>query len=138
MAALTKERDTKRWGGGGPERLYELPQAASTVIYKGALVALNGTGLVVPFTSAAGLRRAGRAEQSRANGAGDNTRVRFSSGIFKWTNDTTTPVTSAMRGQDVYGLDDNTVTADATGRSVAGKCVDVDSDGVWVDTQFTP
>lgn len=134
MVALTAWRDTKRWGGGGPERLYELPMAASTTIHGGSLVALNASGFVVPFAPGTGLKALGRAEESKTSAAGQNPRIKVSAGVFKWANSGTNAVTAASRGAVVYGEDDQTVGSLATGFSVAGVMVDLDADGVWVNT----
>lgn len=134
MAALTAVRDTKRWGGGGPERLFELPMKASTTIYQGSHVALDASGLVVPFTAATGLKDLGRAEETKTSAAGQNPRIKVSSGVFKWANSGTNAVTAASRGAVVYGEDDQTVGSLATGMSVGGVCVDVDTDGVWCNS----
>lgn len=133
MAALTAVRSTKRWGGGGPERLYEPPMAASTTIHQGSLVALNAAGFLVPAAAGTTLKVLGRAEESKTAGAGQNPRVKVSTGVFNWTNSGTNAVTIASRGGLVYAEDDQTVGSLATGFSVAGVLVDIDSDGVWVN-----
>lgn len=133
MAALTAARDTKRWGGGGKERLFELPMAASTTIYQGALVALNASGLVVPFSTATGLKALGRAEETKTSASGQNPRIKVSGGVFLYANDGGDPVTAAARGAVCYGTDDQTVSITATGKSVAGIVEDVVSEGVWLN-----
>jgi len=133
MAALTAPRSTKRWGGAGPERLYEPQMAPSTTIYQGALVALNASGLLVPFAPGTTLRAVGRAEETKTSGASGVTRCKVSTGVFNWNNSGTNAVTAASKGAVVYGEDDNTVGSLATGFSVAGVLVDIDSDGVWVN-----
>lgn len=134
MAALTAARSTLRWGGGGPERLLEKAMAASTTIYQGSLVGTNASGLVVPFTAAAGIKVLGRAEETKTSAAGQNPKIKVSTGIFKWNNHGTNTVVAANKDTLVYGEDDNTVGNLATSRSIAGQCVEVDTDGVWVDT----
>ena len=133
MAPLTGVRSTIRWGGGGPERLYELQMAASTTIHQGALVALNASGLLVPMSTATGLRALGRAEESKVSAASGATLCKVSTGVFKYANDGGDPVTTAARGAVCYATDDQTVSITATGKSVAGVVVEVESDGVWVN-----
>ena len=134
MTALAGVRTkSKRWGGGGPERLYELQMAASTTIHQGALVALNASGLLVPMSTATGLKAVGRAEESKVSGASGVTRCKVSTGVFNWENDAGDLVTAAAKGAVCYATDDQTVSITATGKSVAGVVVDIDSEGVWVN-----
>jgi hypothetical protein len=61
--------------------------------------------------------------------------VRIQRGCFRFANSTAgDAITNADRYADCYIVDDQTVAkTDGTGtRSVAGKVVDVDSIGVWV------
>jgi hypothetical protein len=133
MTALAAARSTVRWGGGGPERLYELQMAASTTIFQGSLVCLNASGLLVPGSTATTLRALGRAEETKVSGASGVTRCKVSTGVFKYANDGGDPVTAAARGAVCYITDDQTVSITSTGKSVAGVVVEVDSDGVWVN-----
>lgn len=131
--ALSAARETKRWGGGGPERLLELPMAASTTIWQGGLTCLNASGLFVPGATATTLRAVGRAEETKVSGSGQNPRIKVSTGIFKFKNDAGDLVVAGDRGAVCYITDDETVCHTSTGKSVAGIVVDIDSDGVWVN-----
>lgn len=134
MAALTKDTTVTSAvvGFGAPLKYLELPVKADAVIYKGALVAVDSTGYLVPASSATGLRAAGRAEESADNtgGASGAKRVRVARGVFPANNATASDaVTQAALLSTVYFLDDNTLTVTATGRSAAGKFVGFSDDG---------
>ena len=134
MAALTQERDT--FVRNGIDRRF--PVAAGATIYKGALVAFNAAGYVVPGTTATTLTPLGRAEQTVDNtgGADGDVSVDIRSGVFPWDNDGTDTVDLTHVGSPAYIVDDQTVAStDGTGtRSEAGTIFDVDADGVWVRT----
>lgn len=131
MAALTADRNTPRRAGDE----YVDPVAASTVIYQGALVALDASGNLVPGSVATTLTARGRAEQTVDNSAGSagakTCRVRR--GVFRWVNGESIDRTDI--GATAYIDDDQTVYTTSTGRSAAGTIVDVDADGVWVRTE---
>lgn len=131
--ALTADRDT-------PERAgvdFSFPVAAATKIYAGALVALNAAGDAVPGATATTLTAVGRADEQVDNtGAAGDKVVAVRKGVFRFGNSAAgDAITKAEIGADAYIVDDETVAGtDGTGtRSVAGKIVDVDADGVWVE-----
>ena len=62
--------------------------------------------------------------------------MKVKSGKFKWANSSTDPVTKANIGDTVYIEDDQTVCATGVGKSAAGIMVDIESDGVWVQTEL--
>lgn len=113
------------------------PVAASTTIYQGGLVCLDASGNAVPGAVSATLVARGRAEDTVDNSAGSagDLNVRTTVGVFQFANDGVAAVTRAHIGDDCYILDDETVSSDDdTGaRSVAGRVIDVDSGGVWVE-----
>lgn len=132
--ALTDNRST-------PERTGELVSmnvASGSVIYAGALVCENGSQYAVPASDSAGYVVIGKAMQKVDNSgvnykaAGNPVEVRR--GVFRWVNGDT--FTDANVGDLAYVKDDQTVqtAASATHDIVAGVIIDVDSDGVWVDT----
>ena len=61
MAALTSARNTPEMADFGRIQVY--PVEANTVIYLGAIMALNAAGDAVPASSTTGLRIVGRAER---------------------------------------------------------------------------
>ena len=133
MAALTAERDTKKKEGD----FRVIPIAASTKIYQGALVAVNGSSYGVPGSVATTLRGAGRAEETVDNtggSAGDKS-ISVRRGIFQYGNSASSDAIALKDiGKDCYIVDDQTValTNGSSTRSIAGTIHDVDANGVWV------
>lgn len=123
---LTKGRD-----------LLVAPVAAATVIHAGALVALNASGLAVPGSVAATLTAAGRAEESADNSAGAASAISVTvrRGVFLFKNHGADPVVQADVLKDCFIVDDETVakTNGTNTRSKAGKVVEVETTGVWVE-----
>lgn len=125
-----------------------LPVEATTLIYRGTIVAKNAAGNAVPAADAAGFVVMGRAEGPGNNAVGDadnssgdagDIGCRIGRGIFRWNNSTAHPVSKVHRGQVGYCEDDNTVGTDpGTNKIAAGHIVDVDDDGVWIDTRTAP
>lgn len=131
--ALTTDRLIKRREG----IQFSDPVAAATKIYAGSLVCLNASGDAVPGSTATTLIARGVAEEQVDNtgGLAGDLRVETRSGVFNFKNSASTDaITRAEIGDNCYIVDDATVakTDGTTTRSVAGKVVDVDSDGVWV------
>ena len=134
MAALTNARDTSEIAGGGKQLV--LPMKGKTTIYQGALVALDADGYAIPGKKAEGLKAAGRAEESVVNTGGDGEAViRVVRGVFVYSNTATAAnkVSAAHVLTPCYIQDDQTVTALATGASVAGLVIRVDDSGVAVE-----
>lgn len=133
MAALNKDRNTQKRSGDTREPAIK----GGAIIYAGALVALNATGLAVPFSTAAGLVVLGAAQGHYDNSTGPdgNLRVRVDAGIHCFDNSAGADEIKLIDiGKDCYGVDDHTVakTSATDTRSVAGKIFDVDASGVWV------
>ena len=125
------ERNTP-WKGG---ELISLLVAASTTIEAGKMVSVNSGGYAIPAADTASTIVVGVAQESvvnsGANGAASVVVRRLKA--FKFANGTTA-VTQAGVGGNVVVQDAQTVTtaAAATNDIVAGKCLAVESDGVWV------
>lgn len=134
MAALSSDRNTPARAG----ELISVPVKAATKIYAGSLVVADG-GYAKPAAKAENLIALGRAEEAVDNSSGVNgdAAVTVRRGVFRWANTAVNAgaVTAAEIGKDVYILDDQTVDKRAAGSSKAGKCLEVDSDGVWVETR---
>jgi len=131
MTALATDRKTLEKRAEILGRYF--PVAASTVIYEGALVAVDTAGRLVPAAATAGLRVVGRAEDAAPSGSADASKCRVSKGIFGYGNLASHLVTVAMVGAVCYVEDDQTVSCDNSVGIVAGIVVDVDSDGVvWI------
>ena len=131
-AALTAERDTPEIGGES----FDVTQG-SNVIYAGAIVVINSAGTAEAGTDAASKRVVGRCERTQDN-TGVNYKaartIRVKTGVFRWVNGGS--FTDANIGDLAYISDDQTVTTGASASQdiIAGTIVDVDSDGVWVNT----
>lgn len=116
--------------------LISLPVAASTKIEGGKMVAVNTSGYAVEASDTAGLRVVGIADgvADNSSGSAGDKRVNFWAGqLFLLNNSATNAVDVADAGSRVFVEDDETV-ADAAGTNgiVAGLCVEVVSNGVWV------
>ena len=133
--ALTADRTSPTRTGD-----YVAPLQGSNVIFAGSIVAVDTNGLALPAANVADLKVVGRAEVY-SNNTGDHylaTRtVQVRRGIFQWDNGATNNLTRANISDPVYAIDDQTVgrTNEATNAVVAGRIVDVDASGIWVDTR---
>lgn len=134
MAALTNARDTNEIANGA--KYLVLPVKGATTIYQGSIVALDANGYAIPGKKATDITAAGRAEETVANSGADGELViKVSRGVFVFENTATTAnkVTAAHVLKPCYIEDDQTVTALATGASVAGRVIRVDDEGVAVE-----
>jgi len=129
MAALTQDRNTAQREGD----IISQGVAASTKIYAGSLVCVNAAGYAVPGSVATTLKAVGRAEEmvDNSTGADGDLAIITRKGAFLFAN--AGDVTIAHLETNVYINDDQTVSSVSTGKSVAGKCIAVDSDGVWIE-----
>ena len=134
MTALTAPRNTVRRTGADRSA----GVAANAVIYSGALVCRNAAGFLVPGSTATTLVTLGRAEESVTGTATNGEAIcRVSAGVFRWSNSSAGDlITIADIGNDCFIVDDDQVARTNGGntRSVAGRIVDVDAQGVWVST----
>lgn len=137
MTALSKDRDTET---KYKERVIHCKVAAAKVIYAGALVCWNSTGYLVPYTDAAGLSIAGRAEAYADNSAGGDgdVEVDVATGVFEWNASATLQADGqAAVGGMVYAKDDNTVgkASETTNDVPVGILEEIDANGLyWVST----
>ncbi|MDH3998235.1 MAG: hypothetical protein OET90_05295 [Desulfuromonadales bacterium] len=111
--------------------------AAASLIEAGKLVAVNASGYLVAASDSAGLLVVGLADETVDNSSGADGEASANirrNKAFKFGNDSGNPVTQAEVGDNVLVADDASVTvaAGSTNSIVAGKCLGVDSDGVWV------
>lgn len=126
---MTKERSGE---------MLEPGVAAATLVEAGHMAARNASGYVVPASDTAGLRVLGRVENTKDNtgGANGEQRVRIlRKNAFLFANSIGNPLTIAAIGENCYVANSVTVTtaAGATNDIVAGKVLDVTSEGVWVE-----
>lgn len=118
MTALTESRSVPKTTTVG----HADPIADGVLtIYRGALCVLDDTGKIRPGYSATGLRTRGISQHNHL----DVTRIphelcHTETGCFSFFNDIDHPITSLDINLPCYILDDQTVTRDSTGRSVAG------------------
>lgn len=131
MGALTAERATVRTE---PSDALSLLVAAGVKIFNGAAVVVEA-GYAKPAYVATGLLSAGVANDTIDNTAGGDgdVSVPVRRGRFLFVNDPTTPVAQTDLLTDVFWLDDQTVSADGTGRSVAGKAISLEGGLVEVE-----
>lgn len=132
--ALTKDRNTPMRDG----RLVVHPVAANKTIYAGSLVVLNATGYAEPGSTATTLTAVGMAEHRVNNSGGPDgyLTIEVRRGVFNFSNSTAGDlITRTEIGKSCYIVNDHTVakTTAANTRSLAGKVIDVDSSGVWVE-----
>lgn len=103
------------------------------VIYAGTIVAVDANGEAVSAIDTNTYAVVGRAEEYVDNSA-DGETIDVRRGVFRWANGGS--FDDSNIGDLAFVEDDQTVTtaASATYDCIAGVIVDVDSDGVWVDT----
>jgi hypothetical protein len=134
MAALIKDRNTLAKHRG---RSINVPVAASTQIFAGAMVSSNATGFAVPASDTAGEVVLGIAEEQVDNSAGADAdlEIRVRKGTFE-LNTLGTVVNQADVGRTVFVSDDNNVekTAGVVNNIPAGTLdsLDVESGLPWV------
>ncbi len=119
-----------------PGRTFNFLVAAATLIYAGTYVAVDANGNAVPASDTAGLRAIGRAEQTVDNSAGNagDLAISVMVGIFRFANSATNPASADDVLKMAYVEDNQTVATSTTHKLKAGRIMDVDDDGVWVDT----
>lgn len=132
MAALTDQRSTPE--ADHPARAVHAVLAAdSTQFFKGGMVALNASGLLVKASTSTTLRSAGRCRENFTTGVSNTRKIEFESGLFKYANSAAGDLIAQDDiGESCYFVDDQTVAIVATARSIAGTVYQVDADGVWV------
>lgn len=131
MAALTSGRNTAL----RKAELLILPVKGATKIFEGSLVAVKA-GFAIPGKLDAAIIAVGRAEEFIENtGADGEAIIKVRRGCFKFENDAAKPVTNAQLLQDCYIVDDQTVSSshETNTRSRAGKVIEVEPDGVWIE-----
>jgi hypothetical protein len=135
MAALTAERNTISKADQLRNRV-AWPVAASVKIWKGSLVMIDA-GYAKPGATATGKIKAGKALETVDNttGAAGAKFVHVEEGTHKWANLGGDLVVAADVGVlDCFITDDQTVSKTSGGstKSVAGRVMGLDTDGVWV------
>lgn len=132
MTALSTERSTNKYGADPVPTSLVVNVAASTKIYKGALVGVDINGRAVAGTSVAATRVLGRAFETvdNSSGAADAKTIKVETGVFYFANSSSTDaITAAHIGRDCYVVDDQTVALTPGNGAYrrAGMIVGVDS-----------
>ena len=131
MTAISEGRNTKRRDG---TKLSVVPNSAA-VLYAGTLVTLlTASGLAVAAgTASAGVAVGVASETVTGDGVTPTDLLR---GIFQFANSASTDeIKKADIGATCYVVDNQTVakTDNSAARKAAGKIIDVDANGVWVE-----
>lgn len=133
MTALAADRNTLKKAVG----LQAYPVAASTLIYGGAMVALNSGGFAVPAADAASLKVVGKAQSRADNAAGANGDIKVLVEAPIRALFAATSITQAMVGQRMYVVDDQTFDDQpGTNAIIAGQLeefVSTTSGWLWMD-----
>lgn len=133
MTAITTPRaKTRRRDGVQFAR-----KMAATKILAGTIVMLNASGFATGGAAATGQIADGVAMETidNSDGAAGAQSVRVEKGVYPFENSAAgDAITIADIGDNCYIVDNQTVakTDGSATRSVAGKIMDVDADGVWV------
>ncbi len=134
MAAMTQGRRIVSRDG----RTVSHPVKAAASIFTGALVVLD-SGWLAPGRAATTLKAVGVAENDADNTDGANGDVSVNvrrHGAFRFRNSASGDLIGRSHiGGNAYIVDDQTVAATdgSSSRSVAGKIIDVDAEGVWIE-----
>jgi len=134
MTAMTQARQPVEMEGN----YSPAPVKGATTIHQGALVVMEA-GLAIPGKTGLNLIVLGIADRTVKNtGADGAEKVLAKRTVAKLFNLGTDPVLPGDVGKDCYIVDDQTVakTNGTNTRSVAGKIIQVDSDGVFVRAGF--
>ena len=134
--ALSKDKGTLQKGGN----LLGLALAAGAVIHGGAIVVIDA-GYANKATSKTGLKFAGIAEEAVDNTGGGNgaksVEVRRER-LFFAKNSLGDPIAQVDLFNQCYLEDDETVAKTNGGntRSLAGRIMQIDSNGIWVEGEL--
>jgi hypothetical protein len=113
------------------------PVAFTTTIYAGNLTALDNTGSAVECDDIAGIRCIGRLELDIVNGLTyqNDAEATIKRGVFKYQNSAINPIAQVNVGQICFVETSQIVATTSVHKVKAGIVVEVDSDGVYVDTR---
>lgn len=135
MTATLVPRRADQLGASRPMDTLSVPVKAGAKLLPGTIVVTNA-GYAAPGTTATGLVAVGLAQETVDNttGADGAVRVLVRAGTFKFLNLGADPVLPAGVFSDCFIADNQTVAATNGGstRSRAGKVIQLDADGVFV------
>ena len=134
MTALSADRNTPRAEGD----VQSYPVLTGVKCWAGGIAVLDSSGWCKPAVTATGLVVAGPLDEQVDNtlGSSGDVSVKVRPGTFRFANSAAADeITKAEIGDNCYLVDDQTVakTSGSSTRSVAGKIVQVDTLGVWVE-----
>lgn len=134
MTALSKDRNTAHAQGD----VQSYPMLAAKFAYAGGIAVLDASGWCKPAVTGTGLVCVGRFEQhvDNSDGASGDLAVKVRAGVFRYANSADADaITKAEIGDNCYLVDDQTVakTDGAGTRSIAGRIMQIDAQGVWVE-----
>lgn len=135
MAALTGPRATPV---RQTPRTRTIPVAANAVIRQGGMVQINAAGYAVAAVATAANVTTGMAKATVDNTGGANgaLSVDVERVVARYGNSASTDAIARTEiGKTIYVVDDQTVakTDNSAARPAAGRCFDVDAQGVWVE-----
>lgn len=134
MVALAADRSTPRRDG----QINAYPATAAVLYFAGSILCVStATNLAVKGATATTLKCVGRTTGrfDNSGGAASAIMVEAESGIFRFANSAAGDlIVLSDVGSDCFIVDDQTVakTNGTNTRSRAGKVIDVDAQGVWV------
>lgn len=135
MSATTIDRATRVRVG---DQL-EPPVAAATKIPAGVIVARNATGYLVNGSATAANKTLGISQEMADNSGGADGDIKGKvrrNIVANFANSAAgDEITIADVGNDAFVVDNQTVakTSNTNARPVAGKIIDVDAAGVWIE-----
>lgn len=135
MAALTADRATRvRASDAQRTRIGDV--AAAVIIFRGALIAKNAGGYIVPAADTAALKVVGVSEQHVDNSAGANgaLTVTYTTGLDVELNNAGGAIVQASKHAACYVSDDQSVTTAAVAAQdvIAGVVTEFTTTKVWV------
>ncbi len=153
MSALTAQRRIEGNLANDFTLNFDFPIAGNVILYKGGYGALNANGFLVPASSTPGLRAAGIIAPGTNHSTYDTTASgpqgqladgaingRVQAGVFPFIISGTDPVTQADVLNDVFLVDDQTISRSdgGAGASIAGQLIRIDTSPAraWVAIGF--
>lgn len=144
MTALSADKVVSRYGNDAVPDDMKLGVAASTTIYRGALVMRNASGYAVPASSTGNwdfvCRVLGVAREKVVGTTAGAKKVTIERGVFAFVNSSSTDaLTDVDIGEPCFAVDDQTVArTDGTGaRPYAGRVIRIESSLVYVEVGTT-
>lgn len=136
MTALAADRQVSRYGADSMPDDLKVPVAASTTIYRGALVAINRSGYAVPASADLALVCVGVAREKVVGTTAGAKSVSVERGAFAFENSSgDDAITSVDVGRSCFVADDQTAartSANGT-RPYMGRVLRVESSKVFVE-----